>query len=54
MASARLEGTSSWSGLLAHRFLQVMDKAIDVHDRIMRGLLSQYCGFEVKSLVCSS
>lgn len=26
---------------------QVMDKAIDVHDRVMRGLLSQYFGFEV-------
>lgn len=28
--------------------LQVMDKAIDIHDRVMRGLLSQFYGFEVR------
>ena len=28
--------------------MKVMDKAIDVHDRVMRGLLSQYFGFEVE------
>ena len=37
-----------YPGILSAHCLQVMDKAIDVHDRIMRGLLSQYCGFEVR------
>jgi len=27
--------------------VQMMDKAIDVHDRIMRGLLGKHFGFEV-------
>ena len=46
----QLTMSSSDSGWLVTRVLcmQVMDKAIDVHDRVMRGLLSQYFGFEVE------
>jgi len=29
------------------QIVQVMNKAIDMHDRVLRGLLGKHCGFEV-------
>ena len=54
-AAARLSHVVSWwrvkkyieTALSQRAHVQVMNKAIDIHDRVMRGLLGRYYGFEV-------